>query len=205
MAVLSDLAGMGTRVNKRTLVAVGLASAAAFFVLALTRPDASVGVLVAAQDIPAGAALEGDLVTSRQMAAADGLIAGTDVGELEGWALATGVAAGEPLLPSLLVDPSAVPRASSLSISIAEAHAALGSIVAGDSIDIYVTWPSSAAASRRTELLAAGVLVLEAREAPDAIAGRRDLELLLAVDESLAPLIAGGHRSGDLDLVRVSK
>lgn len=206
MAVLSNLAGFGsTRFDKRTLTAVGLAALAAFIVLGLTRPDESVGVLIAADDIPAGAALDAGSVTSRQMATADGLIPGTSVGELEGWALASGVAAGEPLLASLLVDPSAAPRPSSLSISIPETHAALGSIVAGDAVDIYVTWPSTASEPRGTELLAAGVLVLEARQAENAVAGRRELELLLAVDDDLAPLIAGGHRIGDLDLVRVSK
>ncbi len=206
MAVLSNLTGFGsTRFDKRTLTAVGLAGVAAFVVLGLTRPEASVGVLVAAQDIPAGAVLDAGSVTSRQMGTADGLIAGTDVGELEGWALATGVEAGEPLLASLLVDPLAALRPPSLSISIPETHAALGSVIAGDSVDIYVTWPSTSSEPRHTELLAAGVLVLEARPAEDAIAGRRELELLLAVDDNLAPLIAGGHRIGDLDLVRVSE
>ena len=193
------------RVERRTLVAVGLAALAAFIVLTLTRPDNSVGVLVAASDLPVGVALDADLVTVRQVADADGLVAGTAVGELEGWTLAAAIRRGEPLLPSLLVDPHAVPRPSSLSIAIPETHAALGSVAAGDIVDIYVTWPAVPGEPRTTELLAPGVEVLQARPAADAIGGVRTIELLFAVDTELAPLIAGGHRVGDLDLVRVSK
>jgi Flp pilus assembly protein CpaB len=203
MAVFAGL--QAPRVERRTLVAVGLAALAAFVVLTLTRPDASVGVLVAASDLPAGVALDDDLVTVRQVANPDGLVAGTAVGDLEGWTLAAAIRGGEPLLPSLLVDPDAAPRPSSLSIAIAETHAALGSVAAGDIVDIYVTWPAIPGEPRRTELLAPGVEVLQSRPASDAIGGVRTIELLFAVDGDLAPLIAGGHRVGDLDLVRVSK
>jgi Flp pilus assembly protein CpaB len=203
MAVLAGL--QAPRLEKRTLIAVGLAALAAFIVLTLTRPDTSVGVLVAAGDLPVGVALDADLVAVRQVANADGLVPGSGVGELEGWTLAAGIRKGEPLLPSLLVDPDAVPRPSALSIAIPETHAALGSVVAGDIVDIYVTWPATPGESRRTELLVPGVEVLESRPASDAVGGARTIELLFAVDTELAPLIAGGHRIGDLDLVRVSR
>lgn len=203
MAVLTSFSP--PRVDRRTLVAVGLAALAAALVLGLTRSSQSVEVLVAATDIPAGSVLDDDLVTVRTVSSDAGLISGTSIGELAGWSVAIDVGEGEPLIASLLVDPAIAIRPSSLSISLPEAHAALGSIVAGDTVDIYVTWPAGLGEPPRTELLVSGVVVLDARSADSSIGGRREVDLLFAVDGELAPLIAGGHRLGELDLVRVSE
>jgi Flp pilus assembly protein CpaB len=191
------------RVDRRTLTAAGLAALAALLVLALTRPVSEVDVLVASRPIAAGTPLSADSVTSRRMVSAEGLVAGDSIGELDGWLLEATIAPGEPILRSQLVDPEGSTTPSALSVSLPEAHAALGSVQAGDLVDIYVTWPQVAGEARLTELLVAGVSVLETRPS-DEPGGRRSIDILFAVDDELAPLIARGHRVGELDLVRVS-
>ncbi len=202
MAVLA--AFRAPRIDRRTLIAAGLAALAALIVLTLTRPADRVSVLVASRALPAGAALDAGAVEVRQMSSGDGLVGGTALGELEGWTLLAPVAAGEPLLASQLVDPATAAAPSSMSISVEAAHAALGSITAGDRVDIYVTWSAAGGERGRTELLAAGVEVLESRPTDDVGGGDRT-EILFAVDSDLAPLIAAGYRMGELDLVRTSR
>ena len=191
------------RVDQRTLVSAGLAALAAVMVLVLTRPAPAVNILVAAESIAPGQPLNESLVSVRSMPTGDGFVQGSSVGDLSGWTLLAGIEAGEPLLISHLVDPDSAASPAALAVSVPESHAALGGIGPSDRVDIYVTWPPVPGEAQVTELLAARVLVLEARVG-SSVAGRNTVDLLFAVDDELAPLIARGQRVGELDLVRVA-
>lgn len=90
-----------------------------------------------------------------------------------------------------------------ISVGVERSHAVLGRLAAGDLIDIYVTWPTTLGEDPVTELLAADLFVVEVSAPDEARLSGRDVSLVLAVDDALAPQIARASRSGELDLVRV--
>lgn len=206
MAVADLVRGVAwERIDRRTMAGAALAAVAAVMVLVLTRPAPSFPVLVAATDLPAGVPLDQLDLEVRNVTSAEGLVEGIDAGELDGWTLSHPVAAGEPLLPSLLRAPELVATPDLFAIALDPEHAALGRIVQGDRVDVYVTWRASAGASPITEMLASSVYVVEARAADDGPAGTGNVELLLAVDDQLAGRLAAAVRTGELDLVRKAR
>lgn len=190
------------RLDRRTLLGVGLAALAAVLVLTVTRPDPRHPVLVAESDLRPGVPLAEQDVGVREVASPDGLVAGNELGELGEWTLAHPLAAGEPLVPSLLAPPQLQTAPNLFALAVEQTHAVLGRLSAGDHIDIYVTWPATGGEPARTELLASDVYVTEARLADQSLGGRSQVELLLAVDDSLAAGLASAVRTGELDLVR---
>lgn len=191
------------RLDRRTLLALGLAAVAVTATMLATRPTPLVPVLVAAEDLPAGVPL-GELTLSvRHLPDAQGLVQGDQIGELEDWSLAAPLREGEPLLPSLLRPPARQEAPDLMALTLEEAHAVLGRLNAGDRVDVYVTWPATGTEPPRTELLAREVYVVEARPEASGLGGRPEVELLVAVDGPLAARLAAALRSGELDLVRV--
>ena len=79
------------RVDRRTLLGIALAAAAAFAVLMVTRPAPTAPILVAATDLPMGTPLADSSVSVREVTSADGLLEGNGLGELSGWTLAAPV------------------------------------------------------------------------------------------------------------------
>ncbi len=203
MAVAEARRGLALRVDRRTVAAAVLAAAAALLVLVLTRPAPTIAVLVAAADLPAGAPLEDGSVRVRSVPSADGLVRGTGLGELAGWTLAAPLRAGEPLVPSLLRAPEQSDDPNLFSVAIDQEHAVLGRLGAGDRVDIFVTWPGNGLEPGVTELLAADVYVVDARDDGSTIGGASRIDLLFAVDDELAFTLAGAVRSGELDLMKV--
>lgn len=191
-------------VDRRTLIGAGLAAVAALLVLLLTRPTPTVSVLVAADDIPAGRPLDQADLTTRSVASSDGLVEGSSIGELSAWSVVAPLEAGEPLLPSLLQPPQVTEAGNLIAVAIEESHAVLGRLSLGDRIDIYVTWPARAGEPPITELLAAGVYVAEVQADTGSSISGSMVNLVLAVDDELAPQVARASRSGALDLVRVA-
>ncbi len=189
------------RVDRRTLLGAALAAAAALLMLVLTRPVATVPVLVAAADLPRGMPLTAADVTVRQLPGSAGLVEGDTIGELEGWSLAAPVAAGEPLLPSLLLPPARIEQPDLLAVSVPETQAVLGRIAAGDIVDVYAT--TGDLDEPATVLLAEEVYVVEARSEGSSVAGQRMVDLLVAVDDDLALLLTGAAHAGEIDIVRV--
>ena len=189
------------RIDRRTLLGVALAATAALLVLLLTKPAPTVPILVARSDLPARTML-GDLdVTVRNVTSASGLVQGDSIGEFESWTLVAPLAAGEPLLASLLTPPELLERSDLLALQVPEAHAVLGRLAPGDLVDVYVTTSGALGEPSKTELVAAGVFVVDSRAAPGAISEPR-VEVLLAVDGDLAPILAAAARTGDVDLVK---
>ncbi|MDP8958961.1 MAG: RcpC/CpaB family pilus assembly protein [Actinomycetota bacterium] len=193
------------RLDRRTAMGLAAAALAAFLVLVLTRPTPMVPVLVAGADLPTGVPLGEMAIEVRRLPSAEGLVEGASVGELADWTLVTPLAAGEPLVPSLLRPPARGAAPDLMSIAVEESHAALGEVGAGDRVDVWVTWPAGAQDRARTELLAEGVNVVEARQAGAGLGGGAQVEILLAVDDRLAGRLAAALRGGELDLVKVGR
>jgi len=195
--------GAGLRaVDRRTLLGVALAALAATLVLVLTRPTATVPVLVAGSDLPAGTPL-GELdVTVRRVADPTGLVEGTGIGELSQWQLRTPLQAGEPLLSSLLEPPAMAAASSTMALSLDATHAVLGRISPGDRIDLYLTNAEPGATPTST-LLAQDVFVIDVQHRSTPGGGER-VDLLLAVDDELAGVVSAAAHSDSLDVVRTA-
>ena len=185
----------------RTMLGVGLAAAAALLVLFVTRPPATVSVLVAGSDLPAGTPLVELEIDVRQVESADGLVAGDDIGDLGDWVLAAPVTAGEPLLPSLLRPAASIAAPHVIAIELEAGHAVLGQLTGGDRVDIFAT-SSRAGEPTETELIATSIYILEARLGAST-AGPERVELLLAVDRPTARALTNAIHAGDIDLIRV--
>jgi len=198
------LRALPLRFDRRTAVGLTLALTAGIIVFALTRPGDTVAVLVAEGPLPAGVALETLPVGVRRVPDAAGLVAGDDATALAGWTLSTPLAAGEPLLPSLLRAPERRAQPDVLALSLERDHAVLGDLQAGDRLDIYVTVTDGQepAAAR---LVATAVYVVAAGPAPSGMGGEDRVDLLLAVDDALAAALVTARNEGGLDLVRVSR
>ncbi|MBN2113976.1 MAG: hypothetical protein JW785_07615 [Acidimicrobiia bacterium] len=190
--------------DRRTALALALALAAGILVFTLTRPPATVPVLVAEGFLPAGIPLDGLPVGVRRVPDAAGLVAGENLASLGEWALAAPLAAGEPLLPSLLRAPERRTYPHVLALSLKRDRAVLGDLQAGDLIDVYVT-AATTEEPATARLVAASVYVVSAGPAPTGLGGEDRIDLLLAVDDTLAAALVGARAEGDLDLVRVSR
>ncbi|MFV9671632.1 MAG: SAF domain-containing protein [Acidimicrobiia bacterium] len=189
------------RPDTRTLLGIGLAALSILLVLWMTRPVPTVPVLVAGSDLPAGTPLSELDLTVRNTADADGLVVGDEPGELSDWVLVAPVAAGEPLLPSLLRAPEVQAAPNLLALELDRAHAVLGRIDPGDRVDIYAS-TSRPGEPTETRLIASSVFVVDAAISDSSMNGDQ-IELLLAVDDALAASLTAAMNGSDLDLVRV--
>jgi len=190
--------------DRRTALGLGLALVAGILVFSITRPPATIPVLVADGPLPAGIPL-GDLpVGVRRVADAAGLVAEDAAADLEGWTLAAPLAAGEPLLPSLLRSPERGVRPFVLALSLERDRAVLGELQAGDLVDVYVTVTGDAGPPEARRA-AEAVYVVAVGAPVSGLAGEARVDLLLAVDDALAAVLVAARAQGDLDLVRVSR
>lgn len=188
-------------VAPRTMLGIGLAAVAALLVLVVTRPAPTVPILVAGADLPAGTPLSELEIDVRSVQSAAGLVAGDEVGELEGWVLGAPISAGEPLLPSQLRPPEVLAAPDALAVELPAAHAVLGQLGAGDRVDVYAT-TSVPGEPTETTLIASAVYILEARTIESTTSQDR-VELLLAVDRATARAVTSAMHAGDVDLVKV--
>jgi len=189
------------QVAPRTLLGIGLSAAAAVLVLLITQPPGSVPVLVASANLPAGTPLSELEIEVRQVESAAGMVSGDELGELGDWVLATPLAAGEPLIPSLLRPAESLAAPDTIAIQLEASHAVLGQLSAGDRVDVFAT-ASRPGAPAKTALIATSIYVLEAHNA-DSTAGPDRVELLLAVDRATARALATAMHAGEIDLVKV--
>ncbi len=164
---------------------------------------ATVPVVVAADDLPAGATLEdGGLAVVRLPAGTRPSGAFRDVGPLAGRVLAAPVRAGEPLTDVRLVGSgvTALLPADQVAAPVRLADLAVAGLVrGGDRIDVLATVEGSVTA----EVVAAGALVLSA---PGSGAGAVDGSsaaglLLVAVEPGVAARLAAAATSATLTLV----
>ncbi len=189
------------RPDTRTLLGIGLAAIAALLVLWMTRPVPTVPVLVAGSDLPAGTPLSELDLTVKNISDADGLVVGDEPGELSEWVLVAPIAAGEPILPSLLRAPEVQAAPNLLALELDSAHAVLGRIDPGDRVDIYAS-TSRPGEAAETRLVASSVFVVDATVSDSTVNGDQ-IQLLLAVDDALAASLTAAMNGSDIDLVRV--
>ncbi len=203
MTTVSERLASLPTIDRRTALALASGFAAALLVLALTVPPSLTAVLVADGPLPAGTAL-GDLpVTFRAVDNTDGLIIGSDIGELADWTLVTPLAEGEPLLASLIRPPQQITAPRQMALAVPATQAVLGSVQAGDSVDILVTRSEGVGSKAITEVLARDVYVISAVVAESSAFGD-ELRLVLAVTDELAIDLANASHAGDIDLVKVN-
>lgn len=203
MALSTDLKRLTwPRLDRRTLLGIGLAAGVAVLVLLITRPTPTMPVLVAGSDLPAGTPLGSLDITVREVADADGLVSGDNLGELSEWSLKIPIDAGEPLLPSVLQPPQVAAATSLLAFELDAAHAVLGQLAAGDEVDVYFTATPPPGETPTTTRIAESVYVVDAKLTESSIGAGR-VDLLLAVDDELAATLTAATHSGALDLVRV--
>jgi Flp pilus assembly protein CpaB len=198
------LGALPLRFDRRTTIGLACAVIAGILVFTLTRPQATTPILVAEGPLPAGVPLEGLPIGVRRVPDAAGMVAGDDPAALAGWTLGTALAAGEPLVPSLLREPERRSRPAVLALSLERDRAVLGDLLAGDHIDVYVT-ASDAEGPTEARLVAASVYVVSAGPGPAGLGGEDRVDLLLAVDDALAAALVSARNEGPLDLVRVSR
>ena len=203
MTTVSERLAALPTIDRRTALALAAGFASALLVLALSAPPSLTAVLVADGPLPAGTAL-GDLpVTYRNVDNADGLIVGSDIGELADWTLVTPLTEGEPLLVSLIRPPQQITAPQQMALAIPATQAVLGEIQAGDSVDILVTRTAGVGSDATTEVLARDVYVISAVLAESTAFGD-ELRLVLAVTDQLAVDLANASYAGDLDLIKVN-
>ncbi len=188
-------------VDRRTLVGIALAALASVAVLVATRPAPTVPVLVATSDLAAGVPLAQLDVGVRDVADPTGLVVGDDIGELSGWVLARPVAAGEPIVPSLLRPPETVSASATMALSLEATHAVLGRLSPGDLVDVYVT-TGGPGEDKTTVRVATDVYLVDATLRPSSVGGDR-VDLVVAVDDPLAATLTSAAAAGTIDLVRV--
>lgn len=191
------------RLDRRTVLGVLLAAAAAIMVLTLTRPTATMPVLVAGADLPAGTPLGQLDVAVRRVSSADGMVMGDSVGDLSDWVLRMPVAEGEPLVPSMLLPPQVLEAPAAFALTLDRAHAVQGAIAPGDLVDIVVTLPGSRDSGPVTDVVARSLYVLDVELGDEGFDADR-VGVLLAVDGDTAMQLANAREAGTIDLVRVS-
>jgi Flp pilus assembly protein CpaB len=163
--------------RRRRLLAVLFTVGAVATALRATVPPPAptVEVLVAAADLPAGAVLDAEDLTTRPLppdSVPDRVL--TDLADAAGAILAAPVRAGEPITDVRLVGPglaASAPGTVAVPVRLSDAAQA-GLLAVGDAIDLLATDPES----RTTDIVASGVVVLAVptpdQEAPDALTGR---------------------------------
>ncbi|GMQ92962.1 MAG: hypothetical protein BMS9Abin12_0439 [Acidimicrobiia bacterium] len=189
--------------DRRMIIGGILAAIAALGVLQLTKPPERLPVLVAGSDLAAGRPL-GDMdIDVRYVESTTGLVSGDSIGDLKDWSLRVPLEEGEPLVTSLIQPPELVASPNVIALSLRAENAVLGRLVAGDYVDVYVTYTGGFATESSTVLLASRVYVVEA-VASESSVNRGKVNVLLAVDDGLAGQLASATHTGAIDLVRVA-
>ena len=200
---MSGWRSLARTVDRRRLLGALLAVIAGAMVLILTRPAPSVPVVVAERTVPAGAALGELQLGTVRLPDSTGLLGPSDLETKADWTLTTPIAAGEPIPASLAEPPGTAAPPDVLALVLEDGEAALGDLVPGDAVDIYVTRPTPEGAL--TEQVATSVRIVATDTDRDGLGSSDRIGLLLAVDDPLATLLVAAHRAGDLDLVRVGR
>lgn len=176
----------------RRLLAGGLAAAAVAFAIeaASPAPDATVGVVVAARDLPGGAVLTGADLTSAGFPAESVPAGAVTVDAAEGALLAAPVRAGEPITDRRILGPGLLagwgPDVVAAPVRVADAGAA-GYLRPGDRIDLLATALDGSAG---TQIVAADVPVLALPAAGDTALAEGALVLVAATADQAAGLAA---------------
>ena len=183
----------------RSLLSAGLAAAAVASALSVLAPPAAatVQVVTAARDLPAGTVLGPDDLSATalpaQVVPAGALTAAADV---QGRLVAGPVRRGEPLTDVRLLGQGLLPAGAGLAVPVRLAEPATGALVsAGDRVDVLSAAMEGSAAA---DVVAAGLQVLSVPELGDA-AGEGAL-IVVAASRGTAARLAAAAVSGRLSV-----
>jgi len=191
--------------DARVVTGVVLVAVSVVGVIRLTGgPEAGTPVFVAAADLDAGHVVTRDDLTTVEVRAAHGVIAGLERADHRapvGRVLRTPVRAGAAIPIDALG--GAVPAGRDVTIPVTPDHALGGAIRPGDRVDVYATFDKGTDAAR-TLTVARGATVRGITES-DGLFGQREgaiAAITLAVDPDAAIAVAFAARNGELDVVR---
>ena len=177
--------------------------ALAFLLNYLALQDRGDQTLVAVADraLVAGSAISASDVRfvsiDTDFGAIDSMITESGMAAFEGWVLQGAVAEGDLLSPAALVEPGAPNGLRSMSIPVAIEHAAGGTLVAGDRIDVVSVVDGEAA------YVAVGIELLGvSADEGGSLGGLSNYHLVVAVDSDQALALAEAIDSGSIEVIR---
>lgn len=182
---------------------IALVVVLAFVLNFLALQDRSATTLVAVADRPitAGSAFSIDSVRLVPVSAGfegiESLVQQARLSEFEGWVVERSIPEGGLLDQSALVEPGAPSGLRSMSLPIAVAHAAGGTIVAGDRVDVISVLDGSATYVA-TDIEVIGSSALDG----GSFGSIGDYHIVVAVDAGQALDLAGALESGSLEIIR---
>jgi len=182
---------------------IGLVVVLAFVLNFLALQDRSAMTLVAVADRPitAGSAFSIDSVRLVPVPVGfegiESLVQQARLSEFEGWVVERSIPEGGLLDQSVLVEPGAPSGLRSMSLPIAVAHAAGGTIVAGDRVDVISVLDGSATYVA-SDIEVIGSSVLDG----GSFGSIGDYHIVVAVDAGQALDLAGALESGSLEIIR---
>ena len=194
------------RVGRRpsaTHVLIAVVVILAFVLNLLVLQDRGSTTLVALAERPlvAGSAIEpGSLrlvPVDSSFEGLDSLLTEDELSRYEGWVLARTVAAGEPVAANDLADPELASGLRSMSLPVPPEHAAGGSLVAGDRVDVISVIDGAA------RYIATGLEVVSISDAGDGSIGSvTNHHVTVGVETDEALRLAEALDTGSIELVR---
>ncbi|HZD24442.1 MAG TPA: SAF domain-containing protein [Acidimicrobiia bacterium] len=185
------------------LIAVVVILAFVLNLLVLRDRDSTILVAVADQPLTTGSVLTSDSIRlvpiDSGFEALDHLITEDDLSGLEGWVLNRAIAEGALLDTSDLVPPGESSGLRSMSIPIDRSHAAGGSLVAGDRVDV-ISVDEGMPAYVATDLEVTGV----AEEASGSIGTVSSYHVVLSVTAEQALALSAALDAGSLEIIRAT-
>lgn len=182
---------------------IGLVVVLAFVLNFLALQDRTATTLVAVADRPisAGSAFSVDSVRLVPVTAGfeglESLVQQAQLSDFEGWVVERSIPVGGLLNLSVFVEPGAPSGLRSMSIPIAVAHAAGGTIVAGDRVDVISVLDGSAT------YVATDIEVIGSSDVDGGSFGSvGDYHIVVAVDARQALDLAEAIELGSLEIIR---
>jgi Flp pilus assembly protein CpaB len=192
-------------IDARVVTGIVLVAVSVVGGIRLTQaPEPGTPVFVAAADLDAGHVVTRGDLTTVEVRAADGVIAGLERADRDapvGRVLRTPVRTGAAIPIDALG--GAVPAGRDVTIPVTPDHALGGAIRPGDRVDVYATFDKGTDVAR-TLTVARGATIRGITES-DGLFGQREgaiSAITLAVDPDAAIGVAFAARNGELDVVR---
>jgi Flp pilus assembly protein CpaB len=196
----------GRRIRRRLsgnhlLIALVVVLAFSLNYLALQDRGDQTMVAVADRPLVAGSAISASdlrfVSVDSDFGAIDSMITQSASGGYDGWILQAAVAEGDLISPSALSEPGAPDGLRSMSIPIAVEHAAGGTLVAGDRVDVVSVLDGVA------RYVAVGIELLGISEDEGgSLGGLSSYHLVVAVDSDQALALAEAIDSGSIEIIR---
>lgn len=196
----------GRRIRRRLsgnhlLIALVVVLAFSLNYLALQDRGDKTMVAVADRPLVAGSVVSASdlrfVSVESDFAAIDSMITESAAGGYHGWVLQGAVAEGDLINPSALIEPGAPDGLRSMSIPITVEHAAGGTLVAGDRIDVVSVVDGVAG------YVAVGIELLGVSEGQGgSLGGLSSYHLVVAVDSGQALALAEAIDSDSIEIIR---